>query len=102
MNGVFSTLSFPQYDDAVNKRVIDYFAAHAPAQLMALPPEPRNTPVRFFPEFVADNRHMSITNVNAVDLNQDSRPELLVCESAGLGRPGGRLTWFDRPSDSER
>ena len=102
MSGVLAELGLPEYDEAAIARVSDYYSARAPTELPVLPAEPSNTPVRFLPEFVADDRHLSITNINAVDLNRDDLPDLLVCESPGLGKSGGRLTWFDRPPDTGR
>lgn len=100
MDDMLDQLQRPRVPPAVLARLTRYYEARAPETISALPPDPPTDTSRFQLDRSFPGRRHSVTDVRAVDLDQDGRLDLLVCESGGLARMSGQVTWLRRVGES--
>jgi hypothetical protein len=99
MNDVMQRTGEASYEAADLARITDYYTAHSPKQLPALPPDPARVTLGFEARPIVQRPELSVTHISVVDLTEDGLLDLLVCESTGLRGATGRVTLYVRRDD---
>ena len=101
MNTVVERTGGVPFEASVLTRVTDYYTARSPQTLPKNPADPPRQTLGLTPRALAQTPELSVTNINVVDLNDDGRLDLLVCESSGLGGKVGRVTLYEQRREEE-